>query len=481
MGMGKKTKSGGNTQEPLQKDKILCDLKTAVTKIRKLVDEADSTRKAGVKYVQFQEQKLKQAIEDLTTAFNVFEENEPQLRATTRILDELREIKESLKTQSVGQQKTWSQIAAEAPPSHSVAEHRALERAKERNEREILVTIRDQKEREEMTGKDRQELIQKVKEHCPNEARDAIATIRKTPMGYAIKAKSSEGKQAITNNTDWIRKVTPSAIYREQTFPIVVHSVLLEDTLISDQKHTITRMLEDNKSRIPNLEITQIRSLTSTKRANQTYGSVVLETTRSEAANAVISRGLSLDGEIKICERYVPESRIRHCTQCQSYGHRATACKQPQRCAKCGGLHAEDCGATPPTKCKICNGVHPDIANICRNRREEVARARKAIEHTPYLFKEVTTNTQPRPGQYHSQQTENEWTKVEKARRGRPTDLERAGADPRQTRLQKTGEKRIRDSPTPPPRMNPNSPQKIANRSNDTLQDIDTEDYMSDV
>ena len=51
MGTGKEIKSGVNTQEPPQKDKILYDLKTAVMKIRKLIDETNNTRKTGVKYV----------------------------------------------------------------------------------------------------------------------------------------------------------------------------------------------------------------------------------------------------------------------------------------------------------------------------------------------------------------------------------------------------------------------------------------------
>ena len=48
---GKETKGGGNAQEPPQKDKIPIDLKAAITKISKLINEADSTRKVRVKYV----------------------------------------------------------------------------------------------------------------------------------------------------------------------------------------------------------------------------------------------------------------------------------------------------------------------------------------------------------------------------------------------------------------------------------------------
>jgi hypothetical protein len=451
-------------------------MKTAVTKLRKLVDDASSIYKGATKYAQIQEQKLKQAVEDLTAALDSLDKSEPQSNTTTRIFDELREIKESLRAQDGGQQRSWSQVAAQAPLIYSVAEHRALERSKEAKEKEIIVTIRDQKERNEITGKDQQMLMQKIKEHCPEKVRDAIATVRKTPMGYVIKAKTSEDKQAITNSTEWLQKIAPSAIYRGKTFPIVVHGVPLDNTLNSDQKHTITTILENNGSRISNLEITHIRNLTN-RRTNQVYGSVVIETTRSEAANAAIERGLAMDGEIKLCERYMPDSRIRHCTRCQRYGHRATNCKQPQRCAKCGQAHeSENCETAPPTKCRNCNGVHPDIPDICRNRREEVARAKKAAEKTPYLYEKEIIHNQPRPSQNQSQQIANDWTRVERTRRGRPTDLERAGADPRQTRLQNAGEKRTRDSPTPPPP----SPQKVARYRKEIVQTVDSEDNMSD-
>jgi hypothetical protein len=187
-----------------------------------------------------------------------------------------------------------------------------------------------------------------------------------------------------------------------------------------------------------------------------------------------------MDGEIKLCERYVPEARIRHCTQCQSYGHRVTACKQSKRCARCGGPHgSEGCQIAQPPKCKTCNGAHPEVAGICRNRREEVVRAKRAIERTPYLFEKETINNEPQPSQNQSQQATSEWTKVEKGRKGRPTNLEKAGADPRQTKLPKIGEKRARDSLTPPKRAHPNSPKKVVN-NNSTPQEIDIDDYMSD-
>jgi hypothetical protein len=145
-------------------DKIIDDLCTKINKICALVDEADHVQRAGTEYIQIPKQELIQTINDMIRVFNSFEENLPQLQTNARIFGELREIKESLKTQSAGQPQTWSQVAAQPPPAYSVAEHRALERAKERKEREIIVTIRDQKEREEITGKDRNRIIQKIKE-----------------------------------------------------------------------------------------------------------------------------------------------------------------------------------------------------------------------------------------------------------------------------------------------------------------------------
>jgi len=73
--------------------------------------------------------------------------------------------------------------------------------------------------------------------------------------------------------------------------------------------------------------------------------------------------------------------------------------------------------------------------DICRNRKEEVERTKKAIERTPYLFTNETLETQPQPQpqpqhNHQSQQITNDWTRIER-RRGRPTDLERAGADPK--------------------------------------------------
>ena len=54
---------------------------------------------------------------------------------------------------------------------------------------------------------------------------------------------------------------------------------------------------------------------------------MIIETTRSEAVNAVIRGGLLIDGEIKIYERYLSKTRIRHYINYQYYRYRAMAYK----------------------------------------------------------------------------------------------------------------------------------------------------------
>src|SRR5882757_2894615 len=377
-------------------------LKIAIGKASKLLEDSEETRKMGIKYVMVAERKLRQLVEELNASLDALEIAQPE-QTVTRIFEELRVIKESLNAPGTGQQKSWSQVAAQPPTVPSVADHRARERARERKDKEIVVTIRDQKERDEIREISQQDLINIVKECCPEITREAIATVRKTPTGYTIKAKTNEGKQAITSNTEWLQNTASTASYREKHYPVVVHSVFLRDTPLHDQVHTITRITEPNRNRVPNLEIAEVRALTNNIRKTQSYGSIIIEITSNEAANAVISQGLALDGEIKLCERYVPEARIRHYTNCQSYGHRAYICKRSKRCANCGDAHdRSECQLTPPPKCQTCGGIHPRTMDICRNRKEEVERTKKAIERTPYLFANETLETQPQPQPQHN-------------------------------------------------------------------------------
>ena len=472
---GERRGSRGEEGQKAPPKRKTTEIPKAITqKISKLMEDAETTRKTGLKHVIIQESKLKQLVDELNASLDALENNPTQQQTVTQIFEELRGIKESLQTRETHQPKTWSQVAAQAATTPSVAAHRARERARERKEKEVIVTIRDPKERDEIREISQQDLVTKIRECCPEDARDAIATVRKTPTGYAIKAKTSEGKRAITSNPKWFQKTTASATYREKSYPVVVHGVLLQNISIDDQKRAITMIQEPNRGRILNLEITQVKHLNNNLRKTQTYGSVIIETTRSDAANEVITRGLALDGEIKMCERYVPEARIRHCTNCQNYGHKAITCNQSQRCANCGKAHTKlECREPPPLKCPQCGGVHPNIVDICHNRRKEAARTKRTIEMTPYLFAKEEVETQPLSQQpQQPQQLVNEWTRVDR-RRGRPTDLEKAGSDPKQTRIQRIGDKRPRESITPPRRNHPNQSQLI-------VRDPEMDDSMSD-
>ena len=69
---------------------------------------------------------------------------------------------------------------------------------------------------------------------------------------------------------------------------------------------------------------------------------------------------------------YIPP--ILRCFKCQRYGHTITACKQRQRCVRCGEEHNfDDCTKKDSPKCVNCGGEHSAAFNGCEA-------AKKALE-----------------------------------------------------------------------------------------------------
>src|SRR5436305_5710186 len=106
----------------------------------------------------------------------------------TQILKNTEEIKKRLETPPKQTIPTWSQIAASAaPPAQilSATERRPLEQT-EQKRKELKITIKDEKEREELKKKDMRTLVTAIKAQEPRETTAQVNAVRRLPSGEIL-------------------------------------------------------------------------------------------------------------------------------------------------------------------------------------------------------------------------------------------------------------------------------------------------------
>ncbi|EAQ82922.1 hypothetical protein CHGG_10740 [Chaetomium globosum CBS 148.51] len=98
----------------------------------------------------------------------------------------------------------------------------------------------------------------------------------------------------------------------------------------------------------------------SRKDTSKAYGSMVVYVTKgSEARRLLDGRYFHLAGESAYTTVFAPREGPIQCYRCQEIGHKAFACKKPQRCGRCAeqGHHHKTCQSVV-LKCVLCRGFH---------------------------------------------------------------------------------------------------------------------------
>ncbi len=114
--------------------------------------------------------------------------------------------------------------------------------------------------------------------------------------------------------------------------------------------------------------------------------SIKMEFDNPDMANEAIRKGLNWDGQLHSVERYVSQSKIMQCFNCQSYGQIRNWCLSTITCAKCEGhYHTKSCTANYRC-CTACHGAHPSQSNNCKTRIREKERIKKAIREAPIYW-----------------------------------------------------------------------------------------------
>src|SRR5205085_12243194 len=140
-----------------------------------------------------------------------------------QILKNTEEIKKQLETPLKQAAPTWSQVAA-AAASHaqttSVTERRPLEQT-EQKRKELKVTIKDGKERDELKKKDMRTLVTAIKAQEPRETTAQVIAARRLPSGeILISTLTEKARRELERCNDCVQAIATSAEARETTLPV---------------------------------------------------------------------------------------------------------------------------------------------------------------------------------------------------------------------------------------------------------------------
>ncbi|EAQ84334.1 hypothetical protein CHGG_08348 [Chaetomium globosum CBS 148.51] len=154
-------------------------------------------------------------------------------------------------------------------------------------------------------------------------------------------------------------------VLRDQLYPVRVDNA--NRTAVLDADGNILPGAAEALGTENDVNIAKIAWL-SRKDTSKAYGSMVVYVTKgSEARRLLDGRYFHLVGESAYTTVFAPREGPIQCYRCQEIGHKAFACKKPQRCGRCAeqGHHHKTCQSVV-LKCVLCRGPHESFSKNCR-------------------------------------------------------------------------------------------------------------------
>ncbi|PVF91098.1 hypothetical protein CPB86DRAFT_686490, partial [Serendipita vermifera] len=133
--------------------------------------------------------------------------------------------------------------------------------------------------------------------------------------------------------TDWTSKLHPSLKAQPNTVEMVADNVPTTFQIGTDPVKSILR---DNPH-LPKHSMLSVKWLTNLKNSNKKFGSLLLSFSSKQSAKEAFKEYLMVSKLPCRLRPYVPPPT--QCFQCQGFGHYATDCQNPTKCARCAESH----------------------------------------------------------------------------------------------------------------------------------------------
>ena len=161
-------------------------------------------------------------------------------------------------------------------------------------------------------------------------------------------------------------------IYKSK-YGLVVHEVPIETINQDfDMQHKTIFELQKQNAKI-NIIIKRITSLHKAKKQHKptAYQFSVVFIEDAEVADRQIQNGFIINRQILKAKHYTPHLYITQCYKCHHYVHRASNCKNKEKCRKCSKEHFTHKCITNTLKCINCGEDHKAWHIECSARNAE--------------------------------------------------------------------------------------------------------------
>ena len=286
--------------------------------------------------------------------------------------------------------RTYAEAAQQAhrgPPADTEARHHKV----------VLVKIKDSVEAGHLRRVSCGELKERIN-HFRNTGARAVLGVRRLPSGdYTLHTSTVAAKNELEQSTEWLASIGKSAEVSRRVYSVLVHGVRTKSIDAEQQQQAIDALTRQNRTLHPGLVIVKV----AWPRAAQgkDYSSLVVDTYEPAAANRILDEGIVEGADVKTCEIYHRNLRLRQCYKCQRYGHVATACCDLQCCAHCSGQHdTRQCRVSEDparARCGACHQRgHKAWDKACTTRDKELNRLTAARMAAPGRFLVPRVETQ---------------------------------------------------------------------------------------
>ena len=147
----------------------------------------------------------------------------------------------------------------------------------------------------------------------------------KQKIGGSLQGAGPQQESVCTSGQDIADLNAKDVTVEPKLAPVETYGVLVlyvpSNFDVANQERAISGIVSINKGFIPGLEIKSIEWLIPEWTKTKHYGSLLVEFTHPEHANAAIREQLLVGGKVLACEYYERNSRLRQCKTCQQYGH----------------------------------------------------------------------------------------------------------------------------------------------------------------
>ena len=260
--------------------------------------------------------------------------------------------------------------------------------AEERKNKELVVKINSEKEREIVQNWPTKSLLEALQKDSP----EIVAVNRLNSGDLKVITRTESAKNALQSRPEWTRVIAPSAALQIRTFSVTAHGIRVQNVNTADQAQAIDRLHKVSSRLHPGLRIVRVSWSAKAIRERKIYSSLRLEIATAEMANSLVSEGMIEDYELKVCERSLKECRIIQCFNCWEYGHIAKACRHQTRCGHCAYAHETnfcDVQDEPAaSRCAACGATgHKAWSARCEIRRAEKKKSETALNAFPVYYK----------------------------------------------------------------------------------------------